>query len=110
MTTCLSAYFLTLLIESTAALALGYRDRPLLFTLALVNTVTHPVLCALTLVNSHYNLFPGFTLVVALEVAVVFAEWRLLYSTQRGYRKSLFQLALWANVSSFSAGILLYGV
>jgi hypothetical protein len=110
VTTCLAAYFLTLLIESAVALALGFRDRSLLVTLALANTVTHPLLCTLTLVNTHYNWFPAFKLLVALEIVVVFVERHLLRDTLRGYPKPLLRLAFWANFASFATGVLLYWV
>jgi hypothetical protein len=105
-----TAFFLTLLIESAVAIAMGYGDRLLLISLVLVNTATHPVLNVLMLVNAHYGLFPDFPLLVALEIIVVFVEWQLLRDTLRGYPKPLLRLAFWANCTSFSMGVLLYWV
>ena len=110
MTTYLTAFFLTLVIEGAVALALGYRERFLLLALVLANVVTHPVLNALLLVNAHYQALPDFPLLVALEIAVVFVEWHLLRDTLRDYPRPLLRLSLSMNGASFAAGVLLYWV
>ncbi len=110
MVTYLTAFILTVLIETGVALALGYRERLLLLAILLVNVCTHPLLNALMLANAQAGLLPAFPLLVALEIGVVFAEWLLLEDTFREYPRPLSRLSLWMNLTSFAAGVLIYWV
>ena len=110
MATYLTAFVLTVLIETGVAIALGYRERLLLLAILLVNVCTHPLLNALMLANAHFALLPAFPLLVALEIGVVFVEWHLLRDAFREYPKPLLRLSFWMNFTSFSAGVLLYWV
>lgn len=110
MATYLTAFVLTVLIESGVALALGYRGRLMLLAILLVNVCTHPLLNALMLANSHYVFLPDFPLLIVLEIGVVFAEWLLLRDTFREYPKPLLRLSFWMNFTSFATGVLIYWI
>ncbi len=99
--------WVTLLLETAAALALGIRQRRDLLLVLLVNVLTNPVV-VLTL-----NLFllagqtPPWYLVAILETAAVTIE-ALLYRSRLEYRRiHPFLLSLILNSISYIGGLLL---
>lgn len=110
MATYLTAFALTVLIETGVALVLGYRERRLLLAILLVNVCTHPLINALMLANAHFALLPDFPFLVVLEIGVVFAEWWLLQDTFREYPRPLLRLSFWMNFTSFATGVLIYWI
>lgn len=105
----LTALLLTIIIESLAAFLLGYRDKTLYITLALINIITNPLLnyiLALVYYLGLYSLY-GFA-EIFLEAAVVIIEWRLLIYALGRESKSMFKLSLIMNISSYLTGLLIF--
>jgi len=109
VSTYLLTFLLTVIIECFTALLMGFRRRWIFVGLFLVNLCTHPVLNLIIVYNNRSGLIKSdFTLLVLLEVVVVFAEYYLLRDTFRGEEKNLFLLSLLMNFNSFAAGLVLF--
>jgi len=104
-----TAFLGTLVLEVGVALVLGFRKRPELASVVLVNVFTHPLLCYLLWVIGSPRSAPiGLLEVLLFEAGVVLVEWQLLCFALRRHRKSrLFLLSLAMNVVSFLVGLLL---
>ena len=101
---------LTILIEVSVGIILGYRIKVEMAAIALVNLVTNPLLNYLVILNNHYSFLTlSLPMVIGAEVAVVFAEWGLLVLALKGNPKKLFGLSLAMNACSYATGILVYG-
>ena len=99
----LAAVVLTILIETAFYFIVGYRSRVFLIACVLINFITNlPLNLALALIPANN----GRVLLCPLEIAVVLIEWgvlRLFASKRRG----LPALVFFANLLSFSAGLLI---
>jgi hypothetical protein len=104
-----TAFLATIVLELTTALALGFRQRSELASVVLVNGFTHPLLCYLLWVGGSLRSVPiGVWEIMLLEVGVVLAEWRLLCFALHWRRSwQLLGLSLAMNCVSFLAGVLL---
>jgi hypothetical protein len=105
---CLIAFALTLVIEVTVALLLGYRRRLEIAAVVCVNLFTHPLLCYLVWLIIAWQSAPlGVVEIAILEAGVVLVEWQLLCYALRQHPKSrLFALSLAMNAASYVAGLL----
>lgn len=104
----LAALVLTVAIETVVAIALGFRGKKDLVALALINTITNPLLNYLIAVNGYFHLVSQNTaLTLVLESLVVIVEWRLLLHVLHRHSRSTFALSLLANASSFLIGLLI---
>ncbi len=101
------ALFLTEIIETAVALALGYRKAHEIAAVLLVNLFTHPLLHFYALLHRYYEGAPmGMSLDLMLEVGVVFAEWGLLgFALKERSNRSLFFLSAAMNTCSFVTGL-----
>ena len=89
---------LTLLLEGTLALLWGFRKRDLLL-FVLANTLTNPPALLL------HSLFPGWAVVLAVELAAVAVEGTLFARLGERIKKP-WMFALFANAYSFSVGLI----
>ena len=103
------ALFLTIAIEVGIAWLFRLRSKKELGTVILINVITNPLLNYLILINSYFHLVKQTgVLTLALEVCVVFAEWRLLLWVLRLGVKRMLVLSLIMNTCSYLAGLLIF--
>jgi hypothetical protein len=96
-------------IEAGIAWLFGLRSKNELGTVILINVITNPLLNYLILINSYFHLVNQTgVLTLALEVCVVFAEWRLLLWVLRLGAKRMLVLSLIMNACSYLAGLLIF--
>lgn len=101
---------LTLLVELSVGVLLGYRRWDQMAAILLVNLVTNPPLNYLVILNNHYSFFTlTLPIILGAETAVVFVEWGLLVFALKGNPRKLFGLSLAMNTCSYAVGILVYG-
>jgi hypothetical protein len=103
-----AALVITVVVELGVAWFFGLRTKTELWGIVLINVVTNPLLNYLLAVNGYLHLFSHRAgLVLGLEVAVVFTEWRLLtWVFHRGVGKML-ALAVSMNACSYLVGLVL---
>ena len=94
---------LTVIIELTAGIILGLRDRQLIIILA-VNLLTNPTVNVIYHVLCYYTDIHSVIITVALEIIAVTTEW-LIYR-RNGFERP-FRLSLLLNATSFFTGCLL---
>ncbi|MGE5396628.1 MAG: hypothetical protein ACM3MK_03705 [Chitinophagales bacterium] len=106
MNNLLQAWLLAIGVESLTAVLCGYRDRRFLVVLALINTITNPLLnyIAILLYWQGIDVFQN-GIVYILEVAVVIAEWRLLTWVYPARSRQMLRLSIVMNVVSYVAGL-----
>ena len=97
---------LTVAIEGITALLWGLRGRRELTLTVLVNCLTNPAAVLLRWVSLGLWHWSGPWPLLALEAAVVLAEWRCYRAFSRKLRRPLL-FSLTANAASFGAGCLL---
>lgn len=100
---------LTLLIELSVALAMGWRTRTDLAGIAVVSIITNPffVLSVYVLLLVFRDLTPRplVLFMIACEIVIVLVEWRLLrWALKKDSRKTLLLSAV-MNTASFLAGL-----
>ncbi len=100
----LFSFLLTLGLEYPVLLLFGIRDRKDLLLALPVNLLTNPAVVALFYLLR--PLLPAPPLQLALETAVILAEWRLFHAFGRTIRRPLL-LSLCANSFSYGAGLIL---
>jgi O-antigen/teichoic acid export membrane protein len=104
---------LTLLLELSVALAMGWRTRNDLAGVAAVSIMTNPffVLCVyvLLLVSKSLSPWPLVLLfMIVLEIVIVLVEWRLLrWALKKDSRKTIL-LSAAMNAASFAAGLVVF--
>jgi len=102
------ALVVTLLIELTIAYVLGFKTKRLLFTIALVNFVTHPVLWYVQWIGSSiFHVDFGYFIITVFEIVVVMIEASLLYYVTRTRYLAMLKLAFIMNVVSYGVGVYL---
>jgi hypothetical protein len=101
---------LTILIELSVGILLGYRKKVEMAAIVLVNMVTNPLLNYLVFLNNHFS-FIALTqpIIGGLEFLVVLAEWGMLVFALHGKPKPLFGLSLAMNACSYIVGVWIYG-
>lgn len=103
------ALVLTILIEWIVAYLYGFRGRGELKAVALVNLITNPMLNYVLWVTAYYHILEvDAAFVLALEISVVFAEWRLLLFALGGNSKKIFRLSVLMNLCSYLAGFFIF--
>lgn len=98
---------LTIVIETTVAYIMGYRERNMIYVVALASVITNPVLNIFLLVTRLFSdFFSGYTILIMLELIIVYVEFRILRFVfgKRISNKKLFILSLAMNASSFIIG------
>ncbi|NPV90612.1 MAG: hypothetical protein HPY50_07570 [Firmicutes bacterium] len=103
----LKPLLLTEIIEITAALVLGYRDRDSLAAVALINLITNPLANLLCWLGAFLGVVSLPTMVFFIEPLIVLGEWLLLFYTLRLNPGRLFLLSLLINLASFAIGWIL---
>ena len=107
---CVIAFLLTEVVEITVALLLGYRRPRQIMAVFLVNLVTNPSVNYLVFLNDNFGVIPDrLSLILFLELAVIFVEWALLVIALRENKKSLLGLSFVMNTCSYLAGVLIFG-
>jgi hypothetical protein len=103
------ALILTMAIEVGIAWLFRLRSKKELLTVILINVITNPLLNYLILLNSHFHLIDQTNVIIlALEVCVCLAEWRLLLWALRQGAKKMLVLSLTMNACSYAAGLLIF--
>lgn len=97
---------LTLLLEGGTSLVIGLRRRDLL-VVALVNTVTNPLVVLTLNLCLLGGIAPPWYLVAALELGAVAAEGFLYRSCLSQNKYDPFLLSILLNAISFTGGLLL---
>lgn len=106
-----TALSLTVLIEVSVALLLGYRQGRFVLAVILVNLVSHPLLSVLAYANGYFGgVVDRPPLILVLEAGVVLLEGFLLTDTFELPARSLYGLSLAMNVASFLTGLALFGI
>ncbi len=101
---------LTLLVELSVGVLLGYRRWDEMAAIFLVNLVTNPLLNYLVILNNHYSILAlTQPIILGAEAAVIFVEWGLLVYALKGNPRKLFGLSLAMNACSYAVGVLVYG-
>ncbi len=104
------ALILTILIEVTVAVVLGYRQKKVIATVVLVNMVTNPILNYFLYASEHFKIMTVDAMTITiLEVIIILVEWQLLRFALQQDSKKLFILSLTMNVSSYLIGGLIFG-
>jgi hypothetical protein len=108
----LSTLILTILIEETVIFLLGYRNKNTFLVVALVNVLTNPIANYIVIINNIFNIIkPNISLVIILEVLVVYIEWKILeYALPNQEKQSYLSLSIIMNLASFLTGIILFGL
>jgi hypothetical protein len=107
---CVIAFLLTEVVEITVALLLGYRRPRQIMAVFLVNLVTNPSVNYLVFLNDNFGVIPDRqSLILFLELAVIFVEWALLVIALRENKKSLLGLSFVMNTCSYLTGVLIFG-
>jgi hypothetical protein len=103
------AFLLTIGLEISVALLLGYRKRIEIACVFWINVFTHPLLnYLLWIINAMRSEPLGLLGVLSLEIGVVLIEWRLLcYALPCHRRSRLLVLSLTMNSVSYGVGVLL---
>jgi hypothetical protein len=110
----LKGLVLTLLVETIVALLVHHRVPlaasrvHLLQTVVLIDLMTHPLLNYLLWLNAWMQWIPFESMVAILEIAVVFAEWKMLLFALGGSSRTLFGLSLAMNLASFVGGLIAF--
>jgi len=104
----LFALLFTVTIELIVAAILGYRSKESILSVILVNVITNPLANYLVLVNSYVSVLPENTLIILIEIGVVFAEWGLLIYALRREPKKLLLLSIMMNLVSYLVGIVIF--
>jgi hypothetical protein len=104
-----AAFLLTVVVEVSVALVLGFRRRSEIVAVIWVNVFTHPLLNFLlwTVVRLRSASVAPWEILLP-EVGVVLVEWQLLcYALCRHSRSRLFLLSVTMNAASYFGGSLL---
>jgi hypothetical protein len=108
----LTALILTILIEGTVIFLLGYRNNNTFLVVTLVNVITNPIANYIVMTNNIFNIIkPNTSLVIVLEVLIVYIEWKMLeYALPNQEKQSCLILSTTMNLASFLTGIILFGL
>ncbi len=108
----LTALILTILIEGTVIFLLGYRNNNTFLVVTLVNVITNPIANYIVMTNNIFNIIkPNTSLVIFLEVLIVYIEWKILeYALPNQEKQSYLILSTTMNLASFLTGIILFGL
>jgi hypothetical protein len=108
----LTALILTILIEETVIFLLGYQNKNTFLVVALVNVITNPITNYIVITNNIFNIIkPNISLVIILEVLIVYIEWKILeYALPNQEKQYYLILSIIINLASFSTGIILVGL
>jgi len=101
---------LSIIIESSVAYLMGYKEKKYLLAILMINLITHPILNYFLLVLSFVKFNINLLLVGLLEIGVIFAEWGLLVHMFYKPKDKLFILSLVTNLVSFITGILIFWI
>lgn len=100
---------LTIIIECLIALILGYRTKTFFLAVVIVNLVTNPFLNYIIILLGYFKLTEMYLqVVIALEIIIVFAEWRIYYYIYLSKKRQLFLLSIATNLASYTIGLLIY--
>jgi hypothetical protein len=100
---------LTELIELGIAVSFGLRHTLELAAIALVNVITNPLMNYLLSINFYFDIISQrVALLIALEIIVVFSEWRLLVWILNLNSKKMFILSSVMNICSCLAGLFVF--
>jgi hypothetical protein len=103
------ALLITILVEATVAIVLGYRKKLEIATIILINIITNPLLNYLLFMTNYLGIIRVNTIgVLFLELIIVLVEWLLLRFVLQQDPKKLFVLSLAMNLCSYLAGVLIF--
>jgi len=100
----LLALFLTLIIEISTALFLGYREKSQLLSIFFINLITHPAINYILWLNI---IFANTINLIVLEIIIILVEWLLLVFVINKNKWRLLVLVLSMNFFSFMTGFLI---
>jgi len=101
------ALIITEIVEVIAAFLLGYREKRFFKALILINIITNPVLNCILIILYNVGIH-NFIITPILEAVVVICEWKLFKFVLGNSERSLLFLSLIINLSSYTAGLLLF--
>lgn len=100
---------LTILIEGTAALLMGYRNKQLMVVIAAVNTITNPFMNFTSVLILYFGLQEFFYwFILPLELLLIPVEWIILNYAIPGKKKELLKLAAVMNIFSYMIGLVIF--
>jgi hypothetical protein len=108
----LTTLILTILIEETVVFLLGYRNKNTFLVVALVNIITNPIANYIVIINNIFNIIrPNISLVIVLEILIIYIEWKILeYALPNQEKQSFLFFSIMMNLASFLTGIILFGL
>ena len=108
----LTALSLTVLVEETIIFLLGYGNKNTFLVVALVNVITNPIANYILMINNVFSIVkPNISLVITIEVLIVYIEWKILeYALPNQEKQSYLILSIMMNLASFLTGIVILGL
>lgn len=108
----LIALILTIVVEETVIFLLGYRNKNIFLVVSLANVITNPTANYIAMTNDIFKIIkPNISLVISLEVLIVYIEWKILeYALSSQEKQSYLILSIKMNLASFLTGIILFGL
>lgn len=105
----LQALFLTLAIELSVAIFLGYRSKKALIAVVCVNLISHPIFCYFLWINLSISIIPlNYYSLIFLEAIIALLESLLLYYALKQKFLLMLNLSFAMNFTSFVIGILIF--
>lgn len=105
----LIALIVTILVELTVAVLFGYRKKPEVETVVLINLITNPLLNYFLYVINYFGIIIINSMeLIFLEIIIVLVEWLLLRFALRQDPKKLLILSLAINLGSYLVGVLIF--
>ena len=105
------ALLIAVVVEVVVALLFGYRNKRGITTVVLINLFTNPIVNYLVVRSIYFGRaqISGAT-IVGVEVAVVLAEWFLLWFVLQKDPKKLFWLSVIMNLASYLVGWIVFSI
>jgi hypothetical protein len=109
MTSFLTVFLFTVLVEVAAAACLGYRKKLEIVTVILLVCITNPLLNYIEYIDGYLKVLTINTAtVLCMEAIIVVVEWLLLRFALRQDPKKLFILSVTINSCSYFGGTLFF--
>jgi hypothetical protein len=102
----LAPLLLTIAVECLIAVIFGYRGRNFFIVLILANVITNPLLNYVVSVVSLLWTGGSRYIIIPLEAAAVYAEWKLLCYAFPEEQRSFLKLSVLMNAASYLTGLL----
>lgn len=109
----LMALLLTVVIEVTISIIVGYRKKSEILTIILINLITNPIINFFLLTTFRLQTYQervqqySIKNIIFIEIGVILIEWLLLMFALRQSPKKLLALSILINFCSYFGGVLI---